>query len=105
RRRLGRIRLPVDVLDSRLRADHRPHPYAAAVAPDVRRTELRHLLVLPAEARLRPECDPDSVPPLESPERGDDLLRRRQLLVAQGSRGRLDHAPSVRATARATARA
>ena len=45
---------PVDVLDPRLRADHRPHPPAAAVAPDVRRPELRHLLVLSAQARLRP---------------------------------------------------
>ena len=59
--------------------------------------ELRHLLVLPAQARLRPERDPDPVPPLESPERGDDLLRRRQLLVAQGDRGRLGHAASRRA--------
>src|SRR5262249_36403495 len=30
RRRLGRVRLPLDVLDPRLRADHRPHPHAAA---------------------------------------------------------------------------
>ena len=37
RRRLGRLRLSVDVLDPRLRADHRAHPHAAAVAPDVRR--------------------------------------------------------------------
>ena len=37
RRRLGRLPLPVDVLDPRLRADHGPHPPAAALAPDVRR--------------------------------------------------------------------
>ena len=37
RRRLGRLRLPVDVQHPRLRADHGPHPHAAAVAPDVRR--------------------------------------------------------------------
>ena len=37
RRRLGRLRLPVDVLDPRLRADHGAHPHAAAVAPDLRR--------------------------------------------------------------------
>ena len=36
RRRLGRLPLPVDVLDPRLRADHGPDPPAAAVAPDVR---------------------------------------------------------------------
>ena len=54
RRRLGRLPLSVDVLDPRLRADHRPHPPAAAVAPDLRRPELRHLLVLPPQARLRP---------------------------------------------------
>ena len=103
RRRLGRLRLSVDVLDPRLRADHRAHPHAAAVAPDVRRPELRHLLVLPAQARLRPGRDPDPVPPLESPERGDDLLRRRQLLVAQGDRGRLGDAASDRPAARAAA--
>ena len=37
RRRLGRLPLPVDVLDPRLRADHRPDPPAAARAPDLRR--------------------------------------------------------------------
>ena len=37
RRRLGRLPVSVDVLDPRLRADHRPHPPAAAVASDVRR--------------------------------------------------------------------
>ncbi len=54
RRRLGRLPLPVDVLDPRLRADHGPHPPAAALAPDLPGPELRHLLVLPAQARLRP---------------------------------------------------
>ena len=88
RRRLGRLRLPVDVLDPRLRADHRAHPHAAAVAPDVPGAQLRHLLVLPAQARLRPAGDPDPVPPLEPAVRGDDLLRRRELLVAQGDRDR-----------------
>ncbi len=58
RRRLGRLRLPVDVLDPRLRADHRAHPHAAAVASDVRRAELRDLLVLPPQARLRPDAIP-----------------------------------------------
>ena len=37
RRRLGRLRLSVDVLHPRLRADHGAHPHAAAVAPDLRR--------------------------------------------------------------------
>ena len=104
RRRLGRLRLPVDVLDPRLRADHRPHPHAAAVAPDIRRPELRHLLVLPAQARLRPRGDADPVPPLEPAERGDDLLRRRELLVAQGDRGRERDAASVRACRTARSR-
>ena len=54
RRRLGRLRLPVDVLHPRLRADHRSHPHAAAVAPDVPGAQLRDLLVLSAQARLRP---------------------------------------------------
>ncbi len=53
RRRLGRLPLPVDVLDPRLRADHRQDPPAAALAPDVPGAELRHLLVLPAPSRLR----------------------------------------------------
>ena len=67
RRRLGRVPLPVDVLDPRLRADHRADPHAAAVAPDLPGPELRHLLVLPAQARLRPAGGADPVPPLESP--------------------------------------
>ena len=58
RRRLGRLPLPVDVLGARLRADHRAHPPAAALAPDVPGPELRHLLVLPAQARLRPGGGP-----------------------------------------------
>ena len=101
RRRLGRLPLPVDVLRPRLRADHGPHPPATADAPDVPGAELRHLLVLPAQARLRPGGDPDPVPPLESPVRGDDLLRLRELRLAQEHRGRVDHAPSVGPAARA----
>ena len=46
--------------------------------------ELRHLLVLPAEARLRSRGGADPVPPLESPVGGDDLLRLRQLRLAKG---------------------
>ena len=103
RRRLGRLPLPVDVLDPRLRADHRPHPPAAALAPDLPGPELRDLLVLPAQARLRPARGADPVPPLEPAVRGDDLLRLRQLRLAEGRRGRLDHAPSVRPAARAAA--
>ena len=57
RRRLGRLRLPVHVQHGRLRADHRPHPHAAAGPPDVPGPELRDLLVLPARARLRPAGD------------------------------------------------
>src|SRR5207249_7785196 len=95
RRRRARLPLPVDVLDPRLRADHRPDPPAAALAPDVPGPELRDLLVLPAQARLRPARRPDPVPPLEPAVGGDDLLRLRQLRLAEGRRGRLDHAPSV----------
>ena len=54
RRGLGRLPLPVDVQHQRLRADHGADPHAAAVAPDLPGPELRHLLVLPAQARLRP---------------------------------------------------
>src|SRR6478672_9769497 len=96
RRRLGRLRLPVDVLDPRLRADHRADPHAAAVAPDVRGPQLRDLLVLPAQARLLPAGDPDPVSPLEPELGGDDLLRLRELLLAQGGRRRVGDPPSVR---------
>ena len=65
--------------------------------------QLRHLLVLPAQARLRPARGADPVPPLEPAERGDDLLRLRQLRLAQGRRRRVDHAPPVRPAARAAA--
>ena len=92
RRRLGRLSLSVDVLGPRLRADHRPHPPAAAVTPDVPGQELRDLLVLSAQARLRPARRADPVPPLEPAVGGDDLLRLRQVrLAARGGR-RLDHA-------------
>ena len=101
RGRLGRLRLPVDVLDPRLRADHRAHPHAAPLAPDLRGPQLRDLLVLPAQARLRPARDPDPVPPLEPELGGDDLLRLRELRLAPRDRGRLGDAPSVRDPARA----
>ena len=58
---------------------HMPPP----VAPDLPGPELRDLLVLPAQARLRPGGDPDPVPALEREQRGDDLLRLRQLLLAE----------------------
>ena len=65
--------------------------------------ELRDLLVLSAQARLRPAGGADPVPPLESAVGGDDLLRLRQLRLAEGRRGRVDHAASVRPAARAAA--
>ena len=65
--------------------------------------ELRHLLVLPEDARLAGRSDSDPVQPLEHPVRGDDLLRLRGLRLAQGSRNRLDHAASVRPPARPAA--
>ena len=49
---LGRLRLPVHVQHRRLRAEGRPAAPAAAGAPDLPGPELRHLLVLPAHARL-----------------------------------------------------
>ena len=99
RRGLGRLPLPVDVQHQRLRADHGrihmpPPSHQTFSGPFV-------ILVLSAKAGLRPDGDPDPVPPLEPPERGDDLLRRRQLLVAQGDRGRFGHAPPVGNPARA----
>ena len=101
RGRLGRLRLPVDVQHPRLRADHRPDPHAAPLAPDLRGPQLRDLLVLPAQARLRPGSDPDPVPPLEPELGGDDLLRLRELRLAAGDRSRLGDAAPVRNPARA----
>src|SRR5439155_10735533 len=101
RRRLGRLRLPLDVLDPRLRADHRADPHAAPESPDLPGPQLRDLLVLPAQARLRPDGDPDPVPPLEPEQRGDDLLRLRQLLLAARDRRRLGDAAPVGDPARA----
>jgi len=49
------------------------------VAPDLRRAELRDLLVLPAQARLRPGGAADPVPPLESE------LRRRLIYYVDGN--------------------
>src|SRR5262249_2835800 len=80
-------------------------PHAAALAPDLPGAELRDLLVLPPQARLRPAGDPDPVPPLERELGGDDLLRLRQLLLAEGDRGRLGDVASVRDPARAASRA
>ena len=65
RRGLGRLRLPVHVQHRRLRAQGRPPAPAAAGAPDVPGPELRHLLVLPAHARLGRERDRAAVPPLQ----------------------------------------
>src|SRR5207247_7625555 len=96
----GRLPLSVDVLDPRLRADHGPNPPAAALAPDLPGAELRHLLVLPAQARLRRAGGADPVPPLEPAVRGDDLLRQRQFRLAEGRQRGVDHAASVRPTAR-----
>ena len=101
---LGRLPLSVDVLDPRLRADHRPDPPASAFAPDLPGEQLRHLLVLSAEARLRSGGGADPLPPLESPVRGDDLLRLRQLRLAEGHLRRRDHAAPVGPSARSASR-
>ena len=103
RRRLGRLRLSVHVQHRRLRADHGPHPHAAAGAPDVPGPELRDLLVLPARARLRPAGDRAALPPLERAVRGGDLLRRRPVRLAQGRRRRDDHPAPVGPAARPAA--
>src|SRR6185295_3644717 len=87
----------------RLRADHRADPHAAARAPNLPGPELRHLLLLPAQARLRPARDPDPLPPLEPELRGDDLLRLRELRLAEGHRDRIGHAPPLGDPTRAAA--
>ena len=54
----------------------------------------------PRKLDFDPERRADPLPPLEPAERGDALLRRRQLLVAQGDRDRLGHAAPVGPAAR-----
>ncbi|CAA9503519.1 MAG: Homogentisate 1,2-dioxygenase, partial [uncultured Solirubrobacteraceae bacterium] len=103
RRRLGRLRLPVHVQHRRLRAQGGAAAPATARAPELPGPELRDLLVLPADARLGPRGDRAALPPLQSPVRGDDLLRRRAVRLAQGRRHRGDHAASVRPPARPAA--
>ena len=76
---LGRLPVPVGVLHPRLRADHRPGAPAAAGAPDLRGTQLRHLFVRAPQGRLPPAGDPG---PLQPPQRGlgrGAVLHRRQL--------------------------
>ena len=103
RRGLGRLRLPVHVQHRRLRAEGRAPAPAAARAPDVPGPELRHLLVLPADARLGRERDRAALPPLQRAVGGDDLLRRRAVRLPQGRRHRRDHAAPVRPAARPAA--
>ena len=50
----------------------------------------------PRKLDFDPDGDPDPVPPFEPELGGDDLLRRRQLRLAQGHRGRLGDAASLR---------
>ena len=57
----------------------------------------------PRKLDFDPRRGADPVPPLDLPERGDDLLRRRELLVAQGDRGRVGHASSHGPSPRAAA--
>ena len=104
RRRLGRLRVPVHVQRPRLRAAYRPRPAAAAGPPDVPGAELRHLLVLPARARLRPARGADPVQPLEPAVRGGDLLRHGRVRQPRRGSSRVDHGPPVRAAARPPAR-
>jgi homogentisate 1,2-dioxygenase len=84
RGRLGRLPVPVRVQHRRLRADHRAHPPAAAGAPDLRRPELRGVLVRAAQVRLPPGGDPGPVQPRQRRLRRGDLLRRRRLHEPQG---------------------
>ena len=57
----------------------------------------------PRKLDFDPLAIPIPVPPLESAERGDDLLRRRAVLVAEGDRDRLRDAAPVGDPARAAA--
>ena len=57
----------------------------------------------PRDARLGPAGDRPALPPLKPAVRGDDLLRRRAVRLAQGRRRRGDHAASVGPAARAAA--
>ena len=94
-RRLGRLRLPVRLQRARLRAPDRAAAPAAAGPPDLPGAQLRHLLVLPARARLRPGGGAASLPPLQPPVGGGHLLRLGRVRQPQGDRGRLGHRPPV----------
>ena len=58
RRRLGRVLLPVDVQDPRLRADHGPDRHAAADTPDLTGAGLRDCWFCPAELDYDPQAMP-----------------------------------------------
>ena len=85
---------------ARLRADHRPDPPAAALAPDVPGPELRDLLVLPAQARLRPAGGP--IPYHHSNLQSEEMIYyvSGKFGSRHGDRGRLDHAASLGPAAR-----
>ena len=89
--------------------DFEPRTGRLHLPPPVHQTfqgpELRHLLVLPARARLRPGGGAASLPPLQPPVGGGHLLRLGRVRQPQGDRGRLGHRPPVRAfpTARSPA--
>ena len=93
---------------ARLRADHRPHPPAAAGAPGLRGLELRHLQLRAAQGRLPPAVDPGALLPLQRRQRRDHVLRRRRLRGAQGvrasARARSRCTPAATRTARSPAR-
>ena len=80
---------PVRLQHPRLRADHRARAPAAAGPSDLRRAELRRLLVLPAQARLPPAVGAGALQSQQHRFRRGDLLRQRQLRQPPRRRGQL----------------
>jgi hypothetical protein len=91
---VGRFPISLDVRDPRFRADHGRIHQPPPSPQTFQRSELRHLLVLSAQAGLRSARGADPVPPLEPAVAGDDRLRLRKLRLATWRGGRLDHLAS-----------
>ena len=97
---LGRLLLPVGLQHRGLRADRRPHPPAAARAPDLRGGRLRRLLLRSPPLRLPPGGDPGPLQPLQRHVRRGALLLQRRVHEPEGDRVRVDHPAPGRAAPR-----
>ena len=88
RRGLGRVLLPLGLQHPRLRADRRTNSPAAAGAPDVPGRWFRHLLLLPASVRLRPQRGARAVQPQQCGLGRGAVLRLERIHEPEGNRVR-----------------